>query len=106
MPHTEHTAGVLSPIGPIDRPEMLAEARYTDLNGKRIGIRSYSVTTVTWVRGILQADFGLDVDSVKWVTFEDPHVKEFVDPPSVQRAAPAHRRASPAGLAAGCCQSA
>jgi len=57
-----------------------------ELNGKRIGIRSYSVTTATWIRGILQADFGLDVDSVKWITFEDPHVKEFIDPPSVQRA--------------------
>jgi hypothetical protein len=36
MPHTESTVGVLSPIGPVDRPEMLAEARFTDLNGKRV----------------------------------------------------------------------
>jgi 4,5-dihydroxyphthalate decarboxylase len=59
------------------------------LNGKRIGIRSYSVTTATWVRGILQADFGLDLASVKWITFEEPHVAEFVDPPNVERAATA-----------------
>ena len=58
----------------------------TELNGKRIGIRSYSVTTATWVRGILQSDFGMDADSVKWITFEEPHVAEFVDPPNVQRA--------------------
>ncbi|MFN0305793.1 MAG: ABC transporter substrate-binding protein [Burkholderiales bacterium] len=58
-----------------------------DLNGKRIGIRSYSVTTVTWLRGILANGFGLDIDSVKWVTFEEPHVAEFRDPPTVQRAA-------------------
>jgi 4,5-dihydroxyphthalate decarboxylase len=58
-----------------------------DLAGKRIGIRSYSVTTVTWVRGILTNDYGLDLDSVKWVTFEEPHVAEFRDPPNVQRAA-------------------
>jgi 4,5-dihydroxyphthalate decarboxylase len=57
-----------------------------DLNGKRIGMRSYSVTTATWVRGILQNDFGLDLASVKWTTFEEPHVAEFVDPPNVQRA--------------------
>lgn len=58
-----------------------------DLNGKRIGLRSYSVTTATWVRGILQNDFGLDLSSVQWTTFEEPHVKEFVDPPNVVRAA-------------------
>jgi len=58
-----------------------------DLNGKRIGLRSYSVTTATWVRGILQSDFGLDLASVQWTTFEEPHVAEFVDPPNVQRAA-------------------
>ena len=58
-----------------------------DLNGKRIGIRSYSVTTSAWLRGILQADAGVDPKSITWVTFEDPHVAEFKDPPNVERAA-------------------
>ena len=58
----------------------------SDLNGKRIGIRSYSVTTVTWLRGILANGFGFDVDSVQWVTFEEAHVAEFRDPPTVRRA--------------------
>jgi len=57
-----------------------------DLAGRRVGIRSYSVTTVTWIRGILADDYGLDLDRVKWVTFEDPHVAEFRDPPTVERA--------------------
>jgi len=57
-----------------------------DLNGKRIGVRSYSVTTVTWVRGILMNDFGLDIDSVRWITCEEGHVAEFVDPPTCTRA--------------------
>jgi 4,5-dihydroxyphthalate decarboxylase len=57
-----------------------------DLNGKRIGIRSYSVTTVTWLRGILANKFGFNIDSAQWVTFEEAHVAEFRDPPSVQRA--------------------
>ncbi len=56
-----------------------------DLKGRRIGIRSYTVTTVTWIRGIL-AEQGVDPDTVTWVTFEEPHVAEFTDPPSVQRA--------------------
>jgi 4,5-dihydroxyphthalate decarboxylase len=56
------------------------------LAGKRVGMRSYSVTTATWVRGILARDYGVDLDSVKWVTFEDPHVAEYKDPPTATRA--------------------
>ncbi|MGZ9004885.1 MAG: phosphate ABC transporter substrate-binding protein [Burkholderiales bacterium] len=58
-----------------------------DLAGRRVGIRSYSVTTVTWIRGILANDHGLDLDRVHWVTFEEPHVAEFRDPPTVEQAA-------------------
>jgi 4,5-dihydroxyphthalate decarboxylase len=58
-----------------------------DLAGRRVGIRSYSVTTVTWIRGILANDYGLDLDRVRWVTFEEPHVAEYRDPPTVERAA-------------------
>jgi 4,5-dihydroxyphthalate decarboxylase len=58
-----------------------------DLAGRRVGIRSYSVTTVTWIRGILTDDYGVDLDRVKWVTFEDAHVAEFRDPPGIERAA-------------------
>ena len=57
-----------------------------ELAGRRVGIRSYSVTTVTWIRGILADDYGVDLDRVKWVTFEEAHVAEFRDPPSVERA--------------------
>ena len=66
------------------------ELRPGDLNGKRVGIRSYSVTTSMWLRGILANDYGVNIDSVRWVTFEEPHVAEFKDPPSVERA-PADR---------------
>jgi 4,5-dihydroxyphthalate decarboxylase len=60
--------------------------RPQDLNGRRVGIRSYSVTTSMWLRGILADDYGVDIDTVHWVTFEEPHVAEFRDPPSVERA--------------------
>jgi 4,5-dihydroxyphthalate decarboxylase len=50
-----------------------------DLNGKRVGIRSFSTTTGAWLRGILANDYGVDLDSIDWVTFEDAHVAEFVD---------------------------
>jgi 4,5-dihydroxyphthalate decarboxylase len=58
-----------------------------DLPGKRVGIRSHSVTTVAWVRGIVQNDYGVDLGKVHWVTFEDAHVAEVRDPPGYERAA-------------------
>ena len=57
-----------------------------DLHGKRVGVRSYSVTTGAWIRGILAEDHGVDISRVKWVTFEEAHVAEFRDPPNVERA--------------------
>jgi 4,5-dihydroxyphthalate decarboxylase len=60
--------------------------RPADLAGKRVGIRAHSVTTVAWVRGILAHDYGVDLDRVQWVAFEDPHVPECVEPPNVTRA--------------------
>jgi 4,5-dihydroxyphthalate decarboxylase len=57
-----------------------------DLEGKRVGVRSYSVTTGAWIRGILADDYGVDLSRIQWVTFEEAHVAEFRDPPNVQRA--------------------
>jgi 4,5-dihydroxyphthalate decarboxylase len=51
----------------------------TDLNGKRVGIRSFTTTTGAWLRGILANDHGVDLNSIDWVTFEDAHVAEFKD---------------------------
>jgi 4,5-dihydroxyphthalate decarboxylase len=50
-----------------------------DLNGKRVGIRSFTTTTGAWLRGILANDHGVDLDSIDWVTFEDAHVAEYRD---------------------------
>jgi len=57
-----------------------------ELAGRRVGVRSYSVTTGMWIRGVLAEDHGVDPDRVTWVTFEDAHVAEFRDPPNVVRA--------------------
>jgi 4,5-dihydroxyphthalate decarboxylase len=57
-----------------------------DLNGKRVGIRSFTTTTGAWLRGILANDYGVDLDSIDWVTFEDAHVAEFQD--NTERAPP------------------
>jgi 4,5-dihydroxyphthalate decarboxylase len=57
-----------------------------DLKGKRVGVRAYTVTTGAWVRGIMAEDYGVETQSVRWITFEDPHVAEYHDPNFVQRA--------------------
>jgi 4,5-dihydroxyphthalate decarboxylase len=50
-----------------------------DLNGKRVGIRSFTTTTGAWLRGILANEHGVDLGSIDWVTFEDAHVAEYRD---------------------------
>ncbi|MGM4906440.1 ABC transporter substrate-binding protein [Tardiphaga sp. 866_E4_N2_1] len=50
-----------------------------DLEGKRVGIRSFTTTTGAWLRGMLANDYGVNLDAIEWITFEDPHVAEYVD---------------------------
>jgi 4,5-dihydroxyphthalate decarboxylase len=57
-----------------------------DLEGRRVGVRSYTQTTGAWLRGHLQSDYGCDISKVHWVNFEDAHVLEYRDPPFVERA--------------------
>jgi 4,5-dihydroxyphthalate decarboxylase len=56
------------------------------LAGRRVGLRSYSVTTAAWVRGILAGEHGVSPESVNWVAFEESHVAEYRDPQNVTRA--------------------
>jgi len=65
------------------------ELKPVDLNGKRVGIRSFTTTTGAWLRGILANDHGVDLDSIDWVTFEDAHVAEYRD---TTKRAPAGRQ--------------
>jgi len=57
-----------------------------DLEGRRVGVRAYTQTTGTWIRGILEEDYGVDFTKVRWLTFEEPHLREYADPPWVRRA--------------------
>lgn len=59
-----------------------------DVEGKRIGIRSYTQTTGIWVRGILKHEYGVDLNKVTWVCNDDGHLAEFKDPPHVERTPP------------------
>jgi 4,5-dihydroxyphthalate decarboxylase len=57
-----------------------------ELHGRRIGVRAYSQTTGLWLRGILQEEYGLKPEQVRWVTFEDAHVPSYRDPSWCERA--------------------
>src|ERR1700688_2902279 len=57
----------------------LGTLKPADLNNKRVGIRSFTTTTGAWLRGILANDYGVNLNSIHWVTFEDAHVAEFRD---------------------------
>ncbi len=58
--------------------------RPKDLEGKRVGMRSYTVTNNTQARGLLRSEFGVDTDSVRWVVTEDAHVAQYKEPPNVE----------------------
>jgi 4,5-dihydroxyphthalate decarboxylase len=57
----------------------LGNLKPRDLERRRVGIRSFTTTTGAWLRGILANDYGVDLNSIHWVTFEDAHVAEFRD---------------------------
>jgi 4,5-dihydroxyphthalate decarboxylase len=58
----------------------------SELAGKRVGVRAYTMTTGAWVRGFLADDYGVDPTAIRWASFEDPHLAEYQDPDFVTRA--------------------
>jgi 4,5-dihydroxyphthalate decarboxylase len=59
-----------------------------DLEGKRVGVRAYSVTTGVWTRGIFSNEYGLDAGKVTWVVDDEEHVTTLKLPDNVVHAPP------------------
>lgn len=59
-----------------------------DLEGKKVGVRAYSVSTGIWTRGILADEYGLDISKVTWVVDDEEHVTSLQLPPNVVHAPP------------------
>ncbi len=57
-----------------------------DLEGRRVGVRAYSVTTGVWTRGIFINEYGLDSAKVTWVVDDEEHVTTLKLPPNVVHA--------------------
>jgi 4,5-dihydroxyphthalate decarboxylase len=56
----------------------------TELEGARIGVnRGYTVTTGVWARGVLDREYGVDLDTVTWVLSGDEHVADYRPPANV-----------------------
>jgi 4,5-dihydroxyphthalate decarboxylase len=47
----------------IERPQ--------DLRGKRVGTSGYSTTSLTWIRGTLEDEYGVSPDEVRWVISDE-----------------------------------
>lgn len=46
-----------------------------DLEGRRVGVRAYTVSTGVWARGVLEEEYGVDLSQVTWVVDDEDHVE-------------------------------
>jgi 4,5-dihydroxyphthalate decarboxylase len=67
------------------------EMKPKDIEGKLVGVRSYSQTTALWVRGIMKHDYGDDLGKIRWTSYDPPHPAEIKDPDFVIPFDPAGR---------------
>ena len=75
MRRFHHSGFVVRPDAGIREPR--------GLEGKRVGVRAYSVTTGVWTRGIFVNEYGLDSGKVTWVVDDEEHVTSLKLPPNV-----------------------
>ena len=55
-----------------------------DLEGRTVAVnRGYTVTTGLWVRGILQTEYGVDLNKITWAPTDEEHVAEYKAPANV-----------------------
>ena len=66
MRRFHHAGFVVRPDASIKAPK--------DLEGKKVGVRAYSVTTGVWTRGIFTNEYGMDSSKVTWVVDDEEHV--------------------------------
>lgn len=57
-----------------------------DVEGRTVGVRSWSQTTGVWVRGFLTEQYGVDLRKVGWTVYEGAHVDTHRDPEWITRA--------------------
>lgn len=75
MRRFHHSGFVVRPDAGIRAPK--------HLEGKKVGVRAYSVTTGVWTRGIFVNEYGLNSAKVTWVVDDEEHVAALKLPPNV-----------------------
>jgi len=78
MRRFHHGGFVVRPDAGIRKPK--------DLEGKKVGVRAYSVTTGVWTRGIFVNEYDLDSAKVTWVVDDEEHLSTLKLPPNVVHA--------------------
>jgi 4,5-dihydroxyphthalate decarboxylase len=63
-----------------------------DLNGARVGVRSFSAPSAVWARGALSRQFGVDTGSITWVVASEEIVPDLRLPANVVSAGGADLR--------------
>jgi 4,5-dihydroxyphthalate decarboxylase len=58
-------------------------AKPSDLIGRKIGVKSFQVTAIHWMRGILESEYGVPHKSIEWFAEIDEDV-EFTPPPDLK----------------------
>ena len=54
-----------------------------DLEGRKVGVRAYSVTTGVWTRAILIDEYGVNSSMITWVVDDEEHVTQLKLPENV-----------------------
>lgn len=60
----------------------------TDLEGRKVGVRAYTVSTGVWARGVLQHEYGVDPNSITWIVDDEEHVTSYRLPSNVVKVDP------------------
>lgn len=82
---------VLLPITALGRTQhqtlvTMGNLTVDDVEGRSVGVRSWSQTTGVWMRGFLTEEYGVDLRKVDWTVYEGAHVDGYSDPAWVTRA--------------------
>ncbi len=54
-----------------------------DLEGKKVGVRAWTVTTGVWAKSILASEYGVDLEKINFVVVDEEHVTQFKLPGNV-----------------------
>ena len=70
-----HNGAVQVNSGAVNNPK--------DLEGRKVGVRAWTVTTGVWAKDILQNEYGVNLEKIEWVVADEEHVTQYQTPANV-----------------------